>query len=92
MNPLRYYLLILISLGFYSAKAEEPDNSALNAGASTPNEIDQSALHVQKSPDEEEYFPKGRASYYTKYYRAAKLPSMLTKRQPKGNLTFRLAI
>jgi len=92
MKHSRYYLLILISLGFHSAKAEEPDNSALNDVASTPNEIDQPASQVQKSPDGEDYFPKGKASYYTEYYRAANLPSMLTKREPKGQVTFRLAI
>ncbi|MCP5546370.1 MAG: hypothetical protein H7A50_03250 [Akkermansiaceae bacterium] len=45
-----------------------------------------------KSPDGEKYFPKGKERYYTKYYRAAKLPSMLTKREPEGQTRFRLAI
>lgn len=31
-------------------------------------------------------------SYYTKYYRAAKLPSLLSKREEKGKVRFRLAI
>ena len=47
---------------------------------------------VMKSPDGEAYFPKGKESYYTSYYRAATLPSMLHKREEDGNIRFRLAM
>ena len=41
-------------------------------------------------PKGQPYFPKGKERYYTKIYRAAELPSMLEKREPKGQVSFRL--
>lgn len=85
MNPARYCFPILLGLIFHSVKAQEPNNG-------TPTDYQDPSFRVVKSPDGENYFPKGRESYYTKYYRAANLPSMLAKREPKGHLRFRLAI
>ncbi len=47
---------------------------------------------VVAAPDGKAYFPKDKEGYYTKYYRAAKLPSMQFKREEKGKVRFRLAI
>ena len=74
-----------MGLFLYSAKGQEADKG-------TQTELEDPAFRVVKSPDGEDYFPKGKESYYTKYYRAANLPSMLTKREPKGHVRFRLAI
>ncbi len=74
-----------MGLFLFSAKGQEADK-----GAQTEQE--DPAFRVVKSPDGDDYFPKGKERYYTKYYRAANLPSMLTKREPKGHVRFRLAI
>lgn len=51
---------------------------------------------ASKSPNGKSYFPEGKERYnpryYTPYYRAALLPSMLHKREEKGSVRFRLAI
>jgi hypothetical protein len=85
MNPARYFFIILIGLSCNSVKAQDPNNDS-------PSEHEDQAAQVVKSPDGENYFPKGKESYYTKYYRAANLPSLLSKREPEGHLRFRLAI
>jgi hypothetical protein len=85
MNPAHYFFPVLIGLFLHSAEAQE-------AIIDTAIEQEDQAFRVVKSPDGEDSFPKGKESYYTKYYRAADLPSMLNKREPKGHVRFRLAI
>ncbi|BDS07388.1 hypothetical protein NT6N_24280 [Oceaniferula spumae] len=50
------------------------------------------AFEVANSPNGKSYFPVGKESYYTRYYRDALLPSMLHKREERGSVRFRVAI
>ena len=81
-----------MGLGFHSTKAEQPDNVIPQSDGSAQAAVEDPTFRVVKSPDGQSYFPRGKESYYTKYYRAANLPSMLKKREPKGHVRFRLAI
>ena len=74
------------------AIAEQPDGAASKTEPGPSEKSEDSIFQIVKSPDGEAYFPPGRESYYTKYYRAAKLPSLLSKREEKGKVRFRLAI
>lgn len=46
---------------------------------------------ILTDPAGKPYFPEGRESYYTKYYRAANLPSLQSLRLDKGEVRFRVA-
>ena len=69
---------------FQATTAEHADSEA-SEGVVSP-------FRVETSPDGVAYFPKGKESYYTTYFRAADLPSMQFKREEKGRLRFRLTI
>jgi hypothetical protein len=69
---------------FQATTAEQTDSEASEG-------IDPT-FRVETSPDGKAYFPKGKESYYTEYFRAAKLPSMQFMREEKGKVRFRLAI
>lgn len=74
------------------AVAEQSGAAAGQSESSSKKESEEPVFPVLKSPEGEVYFPPGRESYYTQYYRAAKLPSLLSKREEKGKVRFRLAI
>ncbi len=73
-----------------SPAAEEPTHQA---------PVADTGIVVDKNPKDEvvpdaegkSYFPKGRESYYTAYYRAANLPSLQSLRLNKGEVRFRVA-
>ncbi len=85
-------LFLVLWLALHAATAEQSSVTPPQDGDAAPSDVDDPAFEVFKSPDGESYFPTGKESYYTKYYRAANLPSLLTKRAPKGHVTFRLGI
>lgn len=79
------FLVIHIS----SAQTEEGKPSAEK---SAPSEVGDPTFAVVKSPDGKAYFPKGKESDYTRYYRAAELPSLLNQRAHEDRIVFRLAM
>lgn len=92
MKTIPACILMFTCLWIHTAQAQQPDGATAKTEPSPPEESKPYIPPVLKSPDGEAYFPAGRESYYTKYYRAAKLPSLLTKREEKGKVRFRLAI
>ena len=86
------WIAVYISAAIISAVAE-PSGEVAKDHASGHRSVSEAPLFpVVTSPEGESYFPEGNESYYTRYYRAARLPSMLGKREPKGQVRFRLAI
>lgn len=73
--------------------AEEKTNCEdAQTGTRKALDSEDSTFRIMKSPDGEAYFPPGKECYYTRYYRAANLPSMQFKREEKGKVRFRLSI
>lgn len=92
MKTIPACILMCTCLWIHAAQAQQPDGATAKTEPSPPEESKPYIPPVLKSPEGEAYFPAGRESYYTEYYRAAKLPSLLTKREEKGKVRFRLAI
>lgn len=92
MKTIPACILMCTCLWIHTAQAQQPDGATAKTEPSPPEESKPYIPPVLKSPEGEAYFPPGRESYYTEYYRAAKLPSLLAKREEKGKVRFRLAI
>lgn len=86
--------LIVIStlLQVLAPAVEQTKEDANQTETRKPSDSEDSTFRTVKSPDGEAYFPPGKASYYTQYYKAAQLPSLQFKREEKGKVRFRLAI
>lgn len=83
---------IITFLLLHASAVEKTDDGAKQAETSESLDSEVPTFQIVKSPDGEAYFPPGKESYYTRYYQAAKLPSMQFKREEKGKVRFRLAI
>ncbi len=87
MKTIQVGIIASAFLIFLSPAAEQADGGAEKAETKW-SVADDPSFRVMKSPAGEAYFPKGKESYYTRYYRAANLPSMQFKREEKGRVRF----
>ncbi|MDB9741240.1 hypothetical protein OAB00_00140 [Akkermansiaceae bacterium] len=89
------YIRSLIFISIISTYGEESSVetsiSLFTVSESTEAEITD-IFKVVKSPEGKSYFPDGRESFYTKYYRAAMLPSLRFSKEAKGYIKFRLGV
>jgi hypothetical protein len=92
MKTILPFIIISTFLLVRAPAAEKMDDGAKQTEKSESLNSDDPTFRIVKSPDGEAYFPPGKESYYTRYYQAAKLPSMQFKREEKGKVSFRLAI
>lgn len=92
MKTILLFIIISTFLLLHAPAAEKADDGAKQTETSESLDSEDPTFRVVKSPDGEAYFPPGKESYYTRYYQAAKLPSMQFRREEKGKVRFRLAI
>jgi len=86
-------IIVISSFLLHNAPAvDHTDGEAKLTETSKSLDTEDPTFRIVKSPDGEAYFPPGKENYYTRYYQAAKLPSMQFKREEKGKVRFRLAI
>jgi hypothetical protein len=84
---MKYTLFLLFMMSAQVSPGEERGPQASEKNASPVIEEN----GIVTDPAGKPYFPKGRESYYTKYYRAANLPSLQSLRVDKGEVKFRVA-
>ena len=92
MKTILPFIIISTFLLLQAPAAEKTDDGAKQTENGESLDFEDPTFRIVKSPDGEAYFPAGKESYYTRYYQAAKLPSLLSKREEKGNVRFRLGI
>jgi hypothetical protein len=83
-----FFVLLMMGAQFTSAEERGPQASVKDA---SPEVDDDPTFRVVTDPAGKPYFPKGRESFYTAYYRAANLPSLQSLRVDKGEVRFRAA-
>lgn len=84
---MKYILFLIFMTGAPFSGAEEPGlpSSVKDSSPATDKDV------IVSDPAGKPYFPKGRESFYTEYYRAANLPSLQSLQVEKGEVRFRVA-
>jgi hypothetical protein len=81
--------VLLIAMQLFSNGQQDAESPTEQYDKKT---TENSKAEIVADPEGTPYFPKGRESYYTPYYRAAGLPSFQSTKVAKNGVTFRAAV
>lgn len=84
---MKYILFLLLMMGAQFSAAEEQGPQASVKDVNPADDQNR----VFADPAGKPYFPEGRESFYTEYYKAANLPSLQSLHVEKGEVRFRVA-